>query len=121
MRPVAEAPSPALNFTNHPAASGLVRIDQPDVIVRAIAGGGSEGEQASIVRPCGTHVARLSVGEQRDTAIGGVVAVELIGLASAGVLTEDDALPRFGAKAATTHRLGKKSELPAVTARALEK
>ena len=75
-------------------------------------------------RPCvleeGVAVARFAVGEQRDVAAGHVIAVELVPLAAADVLGEDERRAGDGLEGGAEHAIGEEGELLACASRDLD-
>ena len=105
------------HFHRQPVGSRIRRIHHVDVVVFPVPARGGVGQPLTAARPPRPGVPRPAIGQQRDSAILGIVTVKLVKLASALVLREDDHLTRLRPEQAAGDRFGQEGQLPARSAR----
>src|SRR5262249_2600291 len=88
-------------------------VHDPDVGILSSAPRRAIGNAAIEMSLAGTGVARLAIRQQRDFAVGQVVAVELEPLAAASVFAEDEIIA-LGAVVRSANTVRKEGELAAV-------
>ena len=117
-RPVGRAPAAALDLEDAARRGGVLRVDDVDVAVGAVAAGRAEGHPVPGVRPRAQVVLRAAaVRDHRDRAGGDVEAEDLAELVAAPVLVEDEVVGRAAGPARAAHAVGEERQLPARAAR----
>src|SRR5262249_45337035 len=101
--PIGGLPAPSLELGEDMVGLGIGGIHYPEVSVFASAAGGHVGDAIAAGRPWAEDVAGLAVREERDLAGSEVVAMELVPLAAANVLHEDDVLAGIWLETAGGH------------------
>ena len=117
---VLDAPAAALDLRHEPVGLRVFGVHDVDIAVLAGAPRRAVGDAIAGGRPHRAGVARLAVGEQRDLAGRAHEAVELVELAAARVLGEDERVAVFGAVRGARHAVREERQLRARRARRLD-
>ncbi len=120
-RPVDRLPAAAGHLHHQLVGLRIRRIHDVEIAVGAVAAGRTVGQPIALGAPDGAAVLRAAaVGEQRDAAVGHVVAIELRELVAADVLAEHEVAALDRLERRPGDRLVEEGQLRARTARQLD-